>query len=85
MNLRWRDRAACVGLPLEWFFPDPPKGEVSYDNGKRVCANCPVTEQCLALADDFVATGDRYGLFGGKTPAERRLVRRVAVNVVLWR
>ncbi len=83
-NQWWRDRAACIGLPMEWFFPEHPKGEASYDNGKRVCAGCPVTAECLLLAADYVATGDRYGLFGGKTPAERRLARRVKLNEVLW-
>jgi len=84
MRRHWRDQAACRGLPMEWFFPEKPNGDTSYDQGKRVCTTCPVTEQCLALAADFVATGDRYGLFGGKTPAERRFARRVTINNVLW-
>jgi hypothetical protein len=70
---------------MEWFFPAHPKGESSYDHGKRVCATCPVTAECFALTLDFVATGDRYGLFGGKTPAERRFARRVELNIELWK
>lgn len=85
MRRHWRDDAACQGLPLEWFFPEKPNGEESYERGKRVCAKCTVREQCLALVEDFVATGDRYGLFGGLTPAERRFARRVEINRVLWR
>jgi WhiB family redox-sensing transcriptional regulator len=84
-NQAWRDKAACHGLPPDWFFPPQPKGDSSYDEGKRVCATCSVTEQCLGLTTDFIATGDRYGLFGGMTPAERRFARRVQLNVVLWR
>ena len=71
----WYDHALCIGLPTEWFFPEQG-GEASYNNGKRVCAGCPVKAQCLSLAADYVATGDRYGLFGGQSPAERRRSRR---------
>lgn len=75
MGNRWWQMAACVGHPTEWFFPDGG-GERAYDRGKTVCAGCTVRAQCLALAQDFVTTGDRYGLFGGLTPTERRMARR---------
>ena len=85
MRRWWTDEAACRGLPTEWFFPEKPNGEKGYERGKIVCASCTVRTECLALTKDFVATGDRYGLFGGLTPAERRLTRRVEINRVLWR
>ena len=81
---RWRNQAACVGLPTKWFFPEGG-GEAAFIEGKKVCKDCPVKEPCLLLADDFVATGDRYGLFGGLTPGERRLRRKIEVNRFLWR
>ena len=68
----WRDQAACHGLPMEWFFPEKPNGDTSYDQGKRVCATCPVTEQCLAHA---LKTGEAHGIWGGLNEVERRALR----------
>ncbi len=79
MGTRWWRLAACVGQPLEWFFPDGG-GESAYEKGKTVCAGCTVRAECLALAEDFVGAGDRYGLFGGLTPSERRAQRRNEVK-----
>lgn len=62
---------------MELFFPFIPVGRVGiYDEGKAVCARCTVRPRCLALAEEFVPHGDRYGLFGGLTPTERRLARQ---------
>lgn len=85
MRRHWREQAACLGLPLEWFFPEHPTGEESYERGKEVCQSCQVREQCLDLAKDFVATGDRYGVFGGLTPGERRAMRRLDIRDVPWK
>jgi WhiB family redox-sensing transcriptional regulator len=82
--LAWRDRAACVGKPIEWFFPERAHGDTQYKNGKECCAGCPVTNECLELAEMNLATGDRFGLYGGKTPNERRTMRRIKLNYVLW-
>lgn len=88
MNRRreeWRGRAACRGKPSHWFFPERSQGAQPYKRGKEICANCSVKEECLALAEEFLSTGDKYGLFGGLTPAERRVARRVVLNQVLWK
>lgn len=86
MGLRnhWTDDAACRGLPLEWFFPPKSQGDATYQEGKAVCAGCTVTAECLALTDDFIATGDRYGLFGGMTPSERKKERWKQLGTRLW-
>ncbi|MFD0634201.1 WhiB family transcriptional regulator [Catenulispora yoronensis] len=36
---------------------------------KRICAGCPVREECAAFA---VALGERHGTWGGLTDKERR-------------
>jgi len=36
----------------------------------------------LELAKDFVNSGDRYGLFGGLTPNDRKMIRRKSVTQV---
>lgn len=75
--MSWEDRAACRGLPLDLFFPEGTgtQKESSYEKAKAVCATCTVRAQCLAVTEMFVPTGDRNGVFGGMTPAERRLAR----------
>ncbi|GAB2763180.1 transcriptional regulator WhiB1 [Salinifilum aidingensis] len=67
----WRDRAACrhVAEP-EAFFPLSPSAR-SY--AQSICADCPVTTECLAEA---LATGADYGVWGGYTPEQRRALRR---------
>lgn len=65
----WRDYASCQGLDADLFFPG--QGDVDTARAaKAVCATCPVTEQCLAIADP------EFGIFGGLTVKERRRRRR---------
>lgn len=72
----WMARAACRGLDTDMFFPrrggDP-------EPAKRVCATCPVAEDCLDWA---LETGQRGGIFGGLSERARRQVkrRRLVVN-----
>ena len=75
----YRD-AEDLGLehPNELFIPRRDPGErgrpsISFTIvAKRVCARCPVTEQCLAYALD----GDEVGIWGGTTNAERNAMGR---------
>lgn len=43
------------------------------DDAKGLCASCPCRAQCLAAA---LEGDERYGIWGGRTPAERRELRR---------
>lgn len=78
----WQRRAACIGAPLEAFFPPASPGmRHLYDAVRPICASCPVRVECL---DDAMASEDggaRYGYRGGMSPKlrsrEARL-RRVA-------
>ncbi len=65
----WRDRAECKPFPLEMFYP--ARG-VSTEPAKAVCHACPVEAECLA---DALATCDRYGIRGGKSERQRRIIR----------
>lgn len=71
---RWTDRAACLGEPMEVFFPES-NADDKWHAAIDVCSRCPVTRECLALVmhlDDF---SDRYGMFGGLTPSQRASLR----------
>ena len=66
----WRHQAACRGTDPELFYAFNPDqlGEV-----KKVCADCPVREQCRQFA---LETGQDHGVWGGLDDAERRALRR---------
>ncbi|MFJ3170604.1 WhiB family transcriptional regulator [Streptomyces roseus] len=76
----WRDDAACIGLG-RLFLPDrvetipsTPQGLRMVAAAKRVCADCPVAEACLADAMAVEGGTDhhgRAGVRGGLTPQER--------------
>lgn len=70
----WVKLAACKDLDPEVFFP-PDTGPTRYDNAKRVCSQCPVSEECLQLALSVEEWDDRWGVFGGTTPGERADIR----------
>jgi WhiB family transcriptional regulator, redox-sensing transcriptional regulator len=65
----WRDRAACRGTDLDLFFPG--RGE-SAEPARRVCAACPVRQQCLDYA---ISHGIVYGIWGGLVERDRRALR----------
>lgn len=71
----WRTRAACSTADPELFFPigttGPALGQV--EAAKRVCAGCPVREDCLEFA---LASNQEAGIWGGLTEDERRTLKR---------
>lgn len=71
----WKDAAACRDEDTELFFPAGQSAEFARQiaTAKRICARCPVGRQCLNWALDGPET---YGIWGGLTEDERRLMRR---------
>jgi WhiB family redox-sensing transcriptional regulator len=67
----WKDRAACHGLPDEFFFP-PPKVRV-LEQTRRICAGCEVRLECLAYALHYC---EDDGIWGGLSEVERRTLKR---------
>ena len=73
----WQDTAACRDAPPDLFFG--PEGEQQHQKpareaeAKTVCARCPVRTACLDYA---LASGIRFGVFGGTGEDERRLMGR---------
>jgi WhiB family redox-sensing transcriptional regulator len=64
--------AACGQQDLELFCPDP--GDLETEQAaKRVCASCPVRQQCLEMA---LQIDDQHAILGGTTPEERGRLRR---------
>lgn len=67
---RWVNRAACAGLPSDWFFPD--RGQATKAHLQAVCASCPVTAECLQWA---VENKIQHGIWGGASYRARRKLR----------
>jgi WhiB family redox-sensing transcriptional regulator len=71
----WRDDAACRDEDPELFFPIGTTGIAleQVNAAKRVCARCPVQEDCLEFA---LASNQDAGIWGGLTEDERRTLKR---------
>ena len=75
----WHENAACSGLGNEMFFAQgsslgSSRGSRSVTQARAaraVCAVCPVLEQCHEAG-----LGEKYGIWGGTTERDRRILRR---------
>lgn len=70
VRVKWQDRAACQGWDTNIFFPE--RGQPT-SQAKRICAECPVTRECLQWAEDTLTF---HGVFGGLSANERERIRR---------
>lgn len=68
LDQEWQTDAACRAIPVELFFP---LIEQESDDAKTICSSCTVREPCLEFA---IQAGERFGVWGGLTPQERRSV-----------
>ncbi len=68
--MSWREQAACRTVEPDVFFPE--RGE-SVAAAKRVCAGCPVRDECLEFAEE---TLQKFGVWGGLSERQRRMRRK---------
>lgn len=89
--MSWFDRGECKGRDPKLWYPtiiDDDGQEVLddgtiwesfgdtseyYDEARSICNGCPVRNECLSHA---LAAKERYGMWGGLTPIERRRIER---------
>jgi WhiB family redox-sensing transcriptional regulator len=78
----FRHFAACRNADPELFFPigEGRFARKQITAAKAVCGRCPVAADCLGWALD---TGQLEGVWGGRTPSERRKLhsRRAIVEI----
>jgi len=72
----WTARAKCRGME-DALFPDASDQK----RARLVCAGCPVRMECLSEALD---NRIEWGVWGGMTERERRLLLRQRTDVVSW-
>jgi WhiB family redox-sensing transcriptional regulator len=72
-SLAWTEDALCRQVGSEPFFVDDGK---SVAPARRICARCPVTDDCLNYAlTAMTSATDVGGVYGGTTYTQRRLLR----------
>ncbi len=59
-------RALCAGEPPDVFFPSDGVGVL---RAQKICASCPVVEDCLEYA---LAHHISHGVWGGSSERQRR-------------
>ncbi|MGO9150878.1 MAG: WhiB family transcriptional regulator [Acidimicrobiales bacterium] len=69
VRLDWQARAACQGMGSDLFFPTNGN---ALGPATRICARCPVLEQCRTIALDDPSL---YGIWAGTSGRERRRLR----------
>ena len=79
METVWMAQGKCRDLPPAVFFPSDGLG---VQDAQRICAACPVAEQCLEYA---LENHIDHGVWGGRSERERRRIlrRRRASRVAL--
>ncbi|WP_166987327.1 WhiB family transcriptional regulator [Canibacter zhoujuaniae] len=77
--MTWREKAACLTVDPEIFFPVGNTGPAleQIERAKSVCASCKVTDQCLQYAMD---SNQDHGVWGGLSEDERRALKRRAAR-----
>jgi WhiB family redox-sensing transcriptional regulator len=72
---KWRTESACRDEDVNLFFPAGVTGPAAHQisEAKAICARCPVRDACLSFA---IETNQEYGVWGGTTEDERRVLRR---------
>lgn len=75
MKKNWQDEALCKGKDNDIFFPDDatPMTSKRVKLAKEICKVCPVRTECLYIA---ISTDERFGIWGGFSPRERKAIRR---------
>ncbi len=68
METPWMQHGNCKDHPPEVFFPSDGVGVLV---AQRICATCPVNEECLEYA---LAERVDHGVWGGASERERRRI-----------
>jgi WhiB family transcriptional regulator, redox-sensing transcriptional regulator len=77
-SLAWQELGRCRDLDPELFYPpiehESPRQRHSRETAaKAVCGGCPVRAECLDWA---LASGERFGVWGGMSERERHALVR---------
>jgi WhiB family redox-sensing transcriptional regulator len=77
--MEWREKGACWGITIspetDYWYPeeDDEDKALKIETAKAICSQCPVLDECFEYALEYE---DEFGIWGGKTPRERRAYKR---------
>lgn len=74
----WRADAACADTDAELMFSTAADQQLI----KQICRRCPVATECLI---ESLENQIQYGVWGGLTERERRILLRKHPNRSSWR
>lgn len=75
---QWTDTPACAGTDTEMWFVEDNKRDYSEVNLlKRICAGCPVKQQCL----EYALHNSVQGFWAGTVPRHRNRLRK-KLNII---
>ena len=69
MDTEWMARGSCADESPSLFFPSDGVG---VEVARRICATCPVTDECLEHA---LVNRIDHGVWGGASERQRRVRR----------
>jgi hypothetical protein len=69
--VEWRKDAACLGHPVENWFPENKEIE-EQELAMRICHGCPVKTECL----EYSLLHEQDGIWGGVNQTDRRKLRK---------
>lgn len=70
-SYEWMDQALCAQVDGDLWFPEASR---TYRDAKKICATCPVQQQCNDQAQRLegnAAHNRRHGTWGGTEPRSR--------------
>lgn len=78
----WRQAAACIGTPIDWWFPtEGPGRPVSGTQAQRIppeaaerCSMCAVRQECL----DHAIRNEAFGVWAGMSARQIQQLRKAA-------
>lgn len=76
-DISWMADGRCVDANPDDFFPEDGR---STRRAKKLCEQCPVTDDCLAFALNLSSHED-FGVWGGTSELERRKIRAGELTV----
>ena len=64
--------ASCKEIGVELFFPEDSGFSHEERYVKKLCNECPIIKECL----EWALHHENFGIWGGTTPMDRRVIRR---------
>jgi WhiB family redox-sensing transcriptional regulator len=69
----WKAQAACRGIDPDLFHP-PRGANKQVEQAKAFCRECPVRQECLDFALDWLPKRNS-GIYGGMSERQRRRIK----------